>query len=215
MIGGLSAIARVVTVGPDATLLKQAQLVYVDCVIHGRDNPNALFLTAIHEGFTDGSKRLFRNVWRNGTFAEFANVPLENCIPLDENRLCHELGYSVEDLMYLCYLLVPFGGLRDIKVEAGETVIICPATGGFGGAGVQVAIDMGRNEKELARMKEFVKKGAPWSSLKTVKISGDENVDTVSLQTFGTIDAVLDFSPPIASKSTHLNQHYVVVVESV
>lgn len=165
----------------------------------------------IHEGFTEGSRKLIRDAWRDGTFAEFAKVPLENCIPLDEARLCEELGYSIRDLMYLSYLLVPFGGLRDIKLEPGETIIMCPATGGFGGAGVQVVVAMGakvialgRNEKELARLQEHITKGTPWASVEMVKITGDETADATALQTFGTIDAVLNFSPPAAAKSTHL-----------
>lgn len=114
--------------------------------------------------------------------------------------------------MYLCYLLVPYGGLRDIKLEPGETVIVCPATGGFGGAGVQVAIAvgarviaMGRNETEVSRIKKHVLKGSPNASIETVKITGDEIKDTAAIQAFGVIDAILDISPPAAVKSTHLN----------
>jgi D-arabinose 1-dehydrogenase-like Zn-dependent alcohol dehydrogenase len=136
---------------------------------------------------------------------------LENCIPLDEARLCGELGYSVQDLMYLCNLLVPYGGLRDIRLEPGETVVVCPSTGNFGGAGVQVGvamgarvIAMGRNEQELARLKEHVLKGTPAATVETVKITGDEITDTAALEAFGTIDAVLDLSPPEALKSKHL-----------
>ena len=211
LVGGYSAIARISALGSDATALQPGQLVFVDCVVRGRDDPNALFLWAMLEGFGDGSRKLMRDVWRDGAFAEFAKVPLENCIPLDEVRLCQGLGYSSQDLMYLGYLLVPYGGLRDIKLEPGETVVICPATGGFGGAGVQVAIAMGarviamgRNEKELARLEEYVRKGTPGASIETVKITGDESTDTAALRTFGAIDVVLDLSPPAAAKSTHL-----------
>ena len=102
-------------------------------------------------------------------------------------------------------LLVPFGGLRDIRLEPAETVVVCPVTGGFGGAGVQVAIAMGRNEQELSRLKAHLTKGTPGDSIETVKITGDEEKDAVALQAFGTIDAILDLSPPAASKSTHLN----------
>lgn len=211
IVGGHSATARVAATGPDAALLKPGQLVYVDCVIHGRDDPGATFLAALHEGGTEGSKKLMRDAWRDWTFAEYARVPLENCIPLNETRLCHELGYSFDDLAYLSYLLVSFGGLRDIRVEPGETIVVCPATGGFGGAGVQVAIAMGarviamgRNEKELARLKEHIMKGTPWAKIETVKMSGDKATDTAALQSYGTIDGALDLSPPAASKSTHL-----------
>lgn len=145
-------------------------------------------------------------------WAEFAKAPLENCVPLDETRLCQSLGYSIPNLMYLGYLLVPFGGLRDIGLEPGETVIVSPATGGFGGAGVQVAvamgarvIAMGRNEKELARLKDQAEKTTPGACVETVKITGDEATDTAALKAFGNIDAVLDLIPPAATKSTHLS----------
>jgi threonine dehydrogenase-like Zn-dependent dehydrogenase len=119
IVGGISAIGRIAALGADAVALQLGQLVFADCVIRARDDPDSLFLTAIHEGMNDRSKKLMEDVWRDGTFAEYAKVPLENCIPLDEARLCKELGYSTNDLMYLYLLLVPFGGLRDIKLETG------------------------------------------------------------------------------------------------
>ncbi len=211
IVGGLSAIARIAAVGPDAVALQPGQLVFADCVIRARDDPDTVFLTAIHDGSKERSKKLMRDVWRDGVFAEYAKVPLENCIALDEARLCKELGYTANDLTYLYILLVAFGGLRDINVEPGESVVICPATGGFGGAGVQVAvamgarvIAMGRNEKELARMKQHVVEGTPNASIETVKMTGDLEADTAALKAFGAVDAVLDFTPPFASKSTHL-----------
>lgn len=99
LVGGMSAIGHIAGLGPDATSLNVGQLVYVDCVIHGRDDPGNVFLTATHDGLTEGSKELMRGVWKDGMFAEFARMPLENCIPLDENKLCKELGYSVPQLM--------------------------------------------------------------------------------------------------------------------
>ncbi|KAF2490665.1 GroES-like protein [Lophium mytilinum] len=211
LVGGSSAIARVAALGPDAVALTVGQLVFVDCVVRGRDDPSELFLTAISEGARAGSKKLFRDVWRDGVWAEYARMPLENCVPLNEARLCKELGYGVKELMYLCHLLVPFGGLRDIKVEPGETVVVSPATGGYGGAAVKVAvalgarvIAMGRDEGKLAALKEHVLKGAPGASIETVRITGDEKADTAALMAFGTVDAVLDLSPPEAGKSTHL-----------
>ena len=190
--------------------MTEGQLVYVDCVVHARDDPDTLCLSAIHDSGKEGSRKLMRDVWRDGVFAEYAKVPLENCIPLDETVLCEKLGYSVEDLMYMGHLIVPFGGLRDIRLEPGETIIICPATGGYGGAGVQVAIAMGarviamgRNEVELARLKEHTLKVTPGASIEVVKITGDEATDLTTLKNLGVIDAVLDFTPPQASKTTH------------
>ncbi|KAH8702476.1 chaperonin 10-like protein [Talaromyces proteolyticus] len=211
LIGGLNAIGHVASLAADATTLQCGQLVYVDCVIHGRDNPDVVFLSAIHDGDSDGSKKLMQEVWRDGTFAEYAKVPLENCIPLDKATLCHSLGYSTQELMYIGHLLVPFGGLRDINIEPGETVLIAPATGTYGGAGVQVAIAMGarviamgRNEKELARLKDHVLRGSPNANIHTLKMTQDETTDAVALQELGPLDAVLDFTPPHGSESPHL-----------
>ncbi|KAI1148493.1 GroES-like protein [Nemania diffusa] len=211
IVGGCNAIGRVAAVGPDGTILAPGQLVLVDCVVRARDDPDAVYFWGIHDGYSPGSQKLSRTIWHDGTFAEFAKVPLENCIPLNEARLCGDLGYSARELIYLSHLLVPFGGLRTVDLKAGETVVVCPATGGFSGAGVQVAlaigarvIAMGRNEAELARLKAFVVKGTPWVNLETVRVTGDQAADTASLKAFGTIDAVLDLSPPAAAQSTHL-----------
>lgn len=210
LVGGFSAIGHVAAVGSDATALKPEQLVYVDCVIRARDNPDTSFLTATFEGFNDGSRKLMREAWRDGTFAEYAKVPLENCIPLNEARLCGDLGYSLQDLAYMAYLLIPHGGLRDIKLEPGETIIVCPATGFYSSLGVQVAISMGarviamgRNEERLARLKENVKTKSPGAEIETVTMTGDDDRDLYALQAFGTVDAVLDITPSAASISTH------------
>ncbi|KIY01146.1 uncharacterized protein Z520_02698 [Fonsecaea multimorphosa CBS 102226] len=111
-------------------------------------------MCAIHDGGTAGSRKLSKDVWRNGTFAEDAHFPLENLIPLNEDRLCKQLWYSAADLAYLSQLLVPYGGFRDIGLEPGETVIVYPATGAFGGAGVAVAVAMGARVIAMGRHAE-------------------------------------------------------------
>lgn len=86
--------------------------------------------------------------WRDSTYAEYTKVPLENCFPLDEKRLLGEIadggfGYKIEDVAYIPRPIVPYGGLVDIRLQPGETIIIAPATGSFGGAAVEIAIAMG------------------------------------------------------------------------
>lgn len=210
LVTGGSAVCRVTAVGPDGVLLKPGQLVFVDCAIRGRDDPSAMILSGIAEGFSEGGRALMRGEWRDSTFAEYAKAPLENCCPLNEALLCGSpadggLGYEVERLAYLGPLLVPFGGLRDIRLEAGETVIIAPATGGFGGAAVLVAlamgarvIAMGRNTEVLAKLKKLSKR------VETVRITGNQEEEVAALQKFGPADAFLDLSPQEASNSTHM-----------
>ncbi|KAK8090372.1 GroES-like protein [Apiospora hydei] len=213
--GGFSAVGRVAAVGPDATLLAPGQLVFADCVIRARDDPARVFyLVGVSAGDTDGSRHLANRVWRDGATSP---CPLENCLPLDEHRLCGQLGYSAADLAYASYLGVAFGGLRDIRLEPGETLVVCPATGGFGGAGVLTAVAMGarvlamgRNEAELARLRARVAVTftAGNSCVETVRITGDAEADAQALVAAAggaPVDAVLDLTPPqAAGNSTHL-----------
>ncbi|MCJ1249698.1 hypothetical protein MMC30_006924 [Trapelia coarctata] len=210
LVTGTSAVGHVAAVGPDATLLKPGQLVYVDCTIRGRDDPSAAFLHGIHEGFTDGSRKLMHGEWRDSTYATYAKVPLENCFVLDEKRLVGKpeeggLGYSFGNLAYIVTPLVPYGGLRDIDIKAGETVIVCPATGSFGGAAVSVALAMGARVIAMGRNLDALKELATLSErVEIVQTTGDVEADVKALQKFGAIDACLDISPPAAAKSTHL-----------
>lgn len=210
LVVGTNAIGRIAAVGPDASILTPGQLVYVDCFIRGRDDPNAAFLSGVHEGFTEGSRKLMHGEWRNSTFAEYAKVPLENCHVLDEKRLLGEvddggLGYKVEDLALISCLLVPYGGLRDIELKAGETVIVSPATGMFGGAAVLVALAMGARVIAMGRNLEALKAITTSSDrVEAVPITGDVQADAAALQEFGLADAFFDISPPAAAKSTHL-----------
>lgn len=118
-------------------------------------------------------------------------MPLENCLPLDEQRLVGELGYALEDLAHLVPPMVPYGGLCDGGLRAGETVLVSPATGKYGAAAVHVALAMdarvvalGRNETSLAKLAAL----GPRNS--TVRITGD-------------VDVWIDLSPPEASASSH------------
>ncbi|KAJ4158089.1 uncharacterized protein LMH87_008633 [Akanthomyces muscarius] len=210
LVGGFSAIGRIAAVGPDATILAPGQLVYVDCVVRARDSPDEFFLSAISDGLTPGGRKLMAGAWRDGTFAEFVAMPLENCIPLNEAKLCQVLGYSPQDLACMAYMLVPYAGLRDIRLEAGETIVICPATGFYSSLAVQVAITMGASVIALGRSEDKLKALAidihsryPLASMETVCITGDEAKDTAAIKTLGTVDAVLDITPSAASGSTH------------
>ncbi|KAJ7263983.1 alcohol dehydrogenase [Mycena haematopus] len=203
---GSSAIGRIAALGSDATLLKRGQLVFFDCFIVGRDDPTALILSGVNSGPTAGSRAMMEGEWRDSTYAEYAKVPLENCFPLDETRLLGDLGYKVEDLMFLAALSVPFGGLRDVGVKAGEKVIVAPATGAFGGAGVIAALAMGARVVAMGRDAEALErvKAVNPDRIRTVLNTGDVMGDTKELTKDGPADVFLDLSPREAVGSTHL-----------
>jgi NADPH:quinone reductase-like Zn-dependent oxidoreductase len=196
------------TVGSDATRLKPGQLVYFDCYVHGRDHSTSLFLHGLSAGFTPGSNMLMESSWRDGTYAEYAKLPLENCFPMDEARLLGNpadggFGYTVEDLLTIS---VPFGGLRDVDVKAGEKVIITPATGTFGSAAVVGALSMGarvvamgRNIEALERLKSF----SPEGRIRIVQNTGDVTADVKELTKDGPADVFFDISPGKAWNSSH------------
>lgn len=200
-VPGTSCIGRVAATGADATSLEKGQLVYFDFTIRGRDDPDAIFLSGLTDGKKPGSVKLMGDMWRDSTFAEYANVPLENCHALEEGV------FTVEEYCDLGRLLVPFGGLRDIDLKSGETIVIAPATGPYGSAAVQVAlgmgagkvIAMGRNETSLARLASMSDRVA------TIKLSGKVESDLAAIQASvkGPVDAFFDISPPEAAGLPH------------
>ncbi|KAK5274547.1 hypothetical protein LTR96_001148 [Exophiala xenobiotica] len=209
-IPGFAAIGRIAALGPDSVALKHGQLVFVDCTIRGRDDPGAIILSGISDGHSEGARKLMAGEWRNSTYAEYTKVPLENCLPLNESVLIGSgsdaaLGYEVAQLAYISTLLVAYGGLRDIRLEAGETIIIAPATGGFGGAAVLCAlamgarvIAMGRDVDALSKLKALGKR------VEIVKLTNNPEQDMAALAKFGQADAYFDISPREAVGTTHI-----------
>ncbi|KAF2168697.1 hypothetical protein M409DRAFT_21438 [Zasmidium cellare ATCC 36951] len=213
LVPGGSAVARVAAVGADSTKLRLGDLVYINNTVRSRDNRSDVFLPGLLQGFTEGSKKLMTEVYRNWTYAQYCLVPLENICVLNENRLTGDrkdggLGYKIEELSWAGTLAVPYGGLTDINLTAGETIIVAPATGSYGGAATAVALAMGarviafgRNFEALEKLKEQVPNS---ERVEIVPISGDMAADLSALKKFGPIDAYLDIGPPEAAKSTHI-----------
>lgn len=209
-IGG-GAIGRIVSVSSDATSLTPGQLVLVDPMIRGRDDPAKNILVGVHGGISEGAARLMAGDWRDGSCAEFVRWPLENVHALDEKKLLDEHCYTVHELAYLVRLLVPMGGLSELNVRAGERLIIAPATGQFGGAAVEVAVALGadvvicgRNCAVLEKMKASLGPVYSSASINIVQLSGDVDVDVKALTQNGACDKYIDFSPAAAAQSTHI-----------
>lgn len=132
-----------------------------------------------------------------------AVFPLENVFPLDESVLLGKLGYAVEDLCAISACNVPFGGLASIALQPGETIIVAPATGKFGGAAVSVALAMGarviaaaRSADALTNLKSLHEPRVG-ERIRTVVLTGDVGSDKKSLAESagnGGTDCYIDFS---------------------
>lgn len=109
--------------------------------------------------------------------------------------------------MYIAPTVIPYSGLREMDIKAGETTIIAPATDEIGAAAVILALAMGASVIALGRDGEKLKSLEELSPrVKTVKVTGDIYADVMTIQssTKAKIDTYLDLSPPEAESSTHI-----------
>jgi threonine dehydrogenase-like Zn-dependent dehydrogenase len=218
---GGSCIGRIYDTGPDTTAFANGQLVLCDPVIRARDDPATNFLLGIHSGFSKGTQKLMGDSWRDGSMAQFVKMPLENVFSLNEEALCGTQGYSIEDLPLLQSLMIPYGGLDDAGVKVGDTVIVAPATGKFGGAAVLVALAMGanviacgRNEESLSKLKNSMGSNL----LRTLKLTGDIEQDGTELQKLvgrKGADVYIDFSPPQAGEGGKTPAHMTICLNAL
>lgn len=205
------AIGRIAAIGPDTTSLEIGQLVFLDAFIRGRDNHDVEIISGA--GVFGGDARaikLMEDVWRHGAAAEYVRAPLENVFALDEkvllgNKSDGGLGYELAELCLLRRHLVPYGGLRSIGLEAGQTIVIAPATGALSSAAVELAsalgakvIAMGRNVEKLEELASRVPR------VNIVQMTNDPEVDLAATMKLGPVDAYLDLTPPGAGGTTHI-----------
>ncbi|KAL4731629.1 putative secondary metabolism biosynthetic enzyme [Fusarium chlamydosporum] len=211
---GDGGVGRIVSVGPDAVALKPGQLVYMNNFVSARDDPNTRVLLGIHDG--GGPERDIKlfDFWQ-GFWRDVAIVPAENVLPLNEKVLLGEMGYSFGDLNYIQRLSVAYGGIRAANLQAGETIIVAPATGHFSGAVVELAAQIGCKVIALSRS---VSKLEPLTSrfprVTALEVSGDEKKDAEAIRNLAPdgVDAYIDVSPPAATSSP---QHFNVSINSL
>lgn len=210
-VPGSSSVGRIVAIGQDATTLKEGDLVFTDMFLRGRDDENATSLQGWHQGGTAQSTRLVSEEFRDGTYAEYARIPLENL-----HRMPEGSQYSNPQYLHMVRACVPFGGLTNlggVDLQAGETVVIAPATGHFGGSGVEVALAMGANVVAMGRSTEGLQRleknlAEYGRRLKTVQITGDVEADTAAI---GPVNCYLDLSPPVAANSSHIRSCFLAL----
>ncbi|KAK7720832.1 hypothetical protein SLS63_009615 [Diaporthe eres] len=86
----------------------------------------------------DAGKKLIQGEWRDGTLQRCHKSPPENIYPLDEKRLCGELGYSTSMLAAIPFYAVAAGAIIEAAVvKVAETVVVGPSGGAFGGLAVE------------------------------------------------------------------------------
>ena len=196
---GAGGIGRVRATGPDATRLKPGDWVFCEPTIRSRDDA----VDTILQGWTYRTEAALplHRLYHHGAYAEQMMVPTENVTrigdidPADAGRWCG-----------LGRLLVPYGGLLAGDLKAGETLVVSGATGGFGGAGVAVALAMGAatvvaTGRNASTLDDLARRFGP--RVRPVQMTGVEADDRQNIieAAGGRIDMVLDFLPREASAS--------------
>ncbi|KAI1422962.1 GroES-like protein [Xylaria sp. FL1777] len=208
---GNNAVGRVVSVGSDSVSIKEGQLVVVDPFTTARDDANVEIIVGLMDSGDSKAQKLANNTWRDGCWQTHVVIPLENTIPLNEEALVGKHGYEIEELAVIVRLSVAYGAISNVDIKAGETVIVGPATGQFGGAAVEVAsalgarvIALGRNREALAALQSSVPR------VETVVITGDVEKDAQAIQAFGLADAFVDFTPhSVQTEPSHFKSAFM------
>lgn len=214
IVPGTGAVGRILEVGsPNSTSLEKGQLVIFNPSIKARDDTSG-HTSIIHgwfPGTTAASMKIMEGEFRHGAWAEKMLIPVECATVIDEEQILNRLGYKVSQLCWVNSILIPFSGLNDSNLRAGETVIVAPSTAVFGGCAVFVALAMGagrvvalgRNEEALANVKKY----DSGDRIRTVRLSGDVATDSAAIRaatpTGKGADFYLDLSPSQAKNSTH------------
>lgn len=199
VVPGPGGVGRVRATGPDSTKLKVGDWVFVDSTIRSRDNvagPEQILLGWTYR--TPAALPLHR-YYHHGSFAEQMLVPTENATPIGDIDKADAGRWTA-----LGRLLVPFGGFLAGELRAGETLVVNGATGGFGGAGVAVALAMGAGRvvatgRNARTLDDLASRFGP--RVRTVQFTGVEADDRrlIAEAADGPVDMVLDFLPREAS----------------
>ncbi|MEM1231410.1 MAG: zinc-binding dehydrogenase [Pseudomonadota bacterium] len=139
--------------------------------------------------------------WVDGAFAEQVEWPAAQVTPIDA------LGdLPAAQALALAKLVVPYGGLLRVGLQAGECVAVNGASGFYGAGGVLVApalgassvIAVGRNAAALQTLAALDNRVVPFA------LSGDGEADTEGLRAAsqGGVDVALDIVGAASAAST-------------
>jgi alcohol dehydrogenase len=196
---GAGGIGRVRATGPDATRLQIGDWVFCEPTVRARDNA----ADSILQGWTYRTEAALplHRLYHHGSYAEQMLLPTENVTPIGDIDPAQAGRWCA-----LSRLLVPYGGLLAGDLQAGETLVVNGATGGFGGAGVAVALAMGAARvvaagRNAGALEDLARRFGP--RVRTVRMTGVEADDRQALveAADGPVDMLLDFLPREASAS--------------
>ncbi|EJL87930.1 Zn-dependent alcohol dehydrogenase [Herbaspirillum sp. CF444] len=140
----------------------------------------------------------------NGTLREIVDMPASTLVPLE----------GLDDipagrLATLAKFIVPFGGLRRVRVAAGDTVAINGAGGYFGSAAVLAALAMGATRvlavaRRASALQGLVELGK--GRVVPVVLSGDVEADVAAMRSLsgGGVAAALDMVGQASSADSTL-----------
>lgn len=176
----------------------------MDNLLRARDIEEVSAIQGLFYKFTPDSKKLME-MYKDGFYAEYAKVPLENVHVLDEDKLFNQLGYKIEDLPQLTRFAVGMGGLNRINAKPGDTVVIAPSTGKFSGDAVGLASAMGATVIAASRNKSILDKLAKtFPRVHILELTGHVQKDAEGMRKWGAPDAFMDFTPQMPTIPSHL-----------
>ena len=198
-VPGTGAIGRASALGPGSTALRVGDWVYVDPTLRGRDGDGlpAIALQGLTAGGPDALPLLRR--YGNGSWSAKLRLPIENAVPLGEID-----ATAAGRWLTLGSMLVPYGGLLSIGLQAGETVVVNGATGNFGSAAVTVALALGAGRvvatgRDAGKLAALANRHG--ERVGCALMPGDEAAGTTAIRAAAgrPIDVVLDILPPAAA----------------
>lgn len=172
-------------IGSGTTSFKEGDLVHVEPVIMARDDPNVFIMQGHIKGPPgDKTDRLAEGEFRDGALQQYQRVPLENIYRIDET-LVRKLGVDLINLVSISTFSPAAGALfESAKLRFGDTIIIGPSGGTFGGSAVELALAVGANVVALGRNAELLQtmeQSLKSSRLSAVLMTGDVETDAAAI----------------------------------
>jgi alcohol dehydrogenase len=138
-VPGTDAVGTVTAVGDCVHHVAVGQRVLLGPYVVAADpSPDAARLLLGHMARFGAACEALQADWIDGSFAEVVEWPCDLATPLEALGAMSSL-----EALGLAKLVVPYGGLLRIGVQAGEIVAVNGASGFYGSAGVLVALAMG------------------------------------------------------------------------